>query len=65
MVSLRLQIPNNLGRAFKADAKAEGMDICIGGFELTDGRITKESRWFAIALEIERFPRSLTYLQGD
>ena len=40
----------SLGEAFRADAKAEGNEVVIGGWECLGGRRPHEARWFSISL---------------
>ena len=39
-----------LGEAFRADAKAEGNEVVIGGWECIGGRRPAEARWFSVSL---------------
>jgi hypothetical protein len=50
MVALRQQRQSFLGRYFKADAKAEGNDVCIGGYEVIQGLGLKSCRWFSVKI---------------
>ena len=44
------------GELFRADAKAEGDIVVLGGWESIGGELTPESRWFSIALTVETAP---------
>jgi len=43
--------PAQLGMAFRADAKAEGMVVRIGGWECIHGTPPGRARWFAVDLD--------------
>jgi len=45
-----LPIMANMGEAFRADAKAEGGKIVIGGWECRNGTQPREARWFSVEL---------------
>ena len=57
MVDLLYQRPRKLDKFFKADAKAEGEDVIIGGFEVSrpDGSL-KDCRWFSIRITRQNCP---------
>ena len=40
----------HLGEAFRADAKAEGMDVVVGGWETLGGVDPKRARWYSVRL---------------
>lgn len=50
LVGLRVGKPRFLDRYFKADAKAEGEEVSIGGFEVRGNDNLKQCRWFAYRL---------------
>jgi hypothetical protein len=56
LVPLRRLKPKKLGRYFKADAKAEGAEVRVGGFEMKAGFTLKECRWFSFALNPSNAP---------
>jgi hypothetical protein len=56
LVTLRHLKPVGLGRFFKADAKAEGMEVCVGGFEAVPGLPLDQCRWFSVTLTPETTP---------
>jgi hypothetical protein len=56
MVTLRHLKPAGLGRYFKADAKAEGMDVVVGGLEILPGSTLENCRWFSFRLSPELTP---------
>ncbi len=39
-----------MGQAFRADAKAEGDLVVVGGWESLGGRAPRQARWFALQL---------------
>ena len=41
---------SSLGTAFRADAKAQGASVCVGGWECLRGRRPSEARWFSVEL---------------
>ena len=43
-------IVDDLGLAFRADAKAEGQLVRVGGWECIGGAVPREARWFAVEL---------------
>ena len=43
-------LSEDLGEAFRADAKAEGSLVCVGGWECRGGVRPKEARWFSVVL---------------
>jgi hypothetical protein len=43
-------IANDLGLAFRADAKAEGQLVRVGGWECMGGTVPREARWFSVEL---------------
>ena len=45
-----------LGEAFRADAKAEGNAIVLGGWECLGGRQPRQARWFALTLDRQSAP---------
>ena len=46
----------DLGLAFRADAKAEGQIVRVGGWECVGGRCAAEARWFSIDLDRKNAP---------
>ena len=56
MVDLRCKRPVSMGKVFWADAKAEGDEVHIGGYELVEGGSLISSRWFSISLNRENAP---------
>ena len=50
LVTLRHLRPVGLGRYFKADARAEGEIVQVGGFEVVPGSTLKSCRWFSFVL---------------
>ena len=40
-----------LGMAFRADAKAEGQTVCVGGWECLGGTPPEKARWFSLQLD--------------
>jgi len=46
----------DLGEAFRADAKAEGMEVAVGGWECLAGRRPEEARWYALKLNKTNAP---------
>jgi hypothetical protein len=46
----------NLGIAFRADAKAEGQVVRVGGWECSGGARTANARWFAVDLNKRNAP---------
>jgi hypothetical protein len=50
LVDLRLKAPQFLGRFFKADARAEGEIVVVGGFEMYPNVNLSQCRWFSITL---------------
>ena len=53
----------SLGEAFRADAKAEGQTIVIGGWETLGGCRPHDARWFSVRLD--RKSASWAYARGD
>lgn len=49
-------IIKDMGPAFRADAKAEGQSVVIGGWECLGGRPSARSRWFAVELNRRNAP---------
>ena len=45
-----------MGELFRTDAKAEGQDVAVGGWECRGGCKPIDARWFAIKLNIENTP---------
>jgi hypothetical protein len=41
---------SDLGLAFRADAKAEGQSVCVGGWECLGNTRPAEARWFSVDL---------------
>ena len=41
---------------FRTDAKAEGMVVRVGGWELSHGEDTQKARWFSVALTPQSAP---------
>jgi hypothetical protein len=56
LVPLRLTVPPRLNRFFKADAKAEGQEVCVGGYEIIGDATLDRCRWFAYKLNPENCP---------
>ena len=56
LVSLRHPRPQGLGRYFKADARAEGTTVQIGGYEVHPGADLKSCRWFSYVLTPQLAP---------
>jgi hypothetical protein len=57
LVDLRLGKPIVMDRYFKADAKAEGQDVCLGGFEVRcPGDRLDQCRWFSIDISPQNAP---------
>lgn len=50
MVTLRHLKPAGLGKYFKADARADGDTVIVGGFEAFPDSTLKQSRWFSFVL---------------
>ena len=48
--------PNKIHPDFRADARAEGEDVVIGGWLSQDGRTTQEAPWFSIRITRKDFP---------
>ena len=46
----------NLGEAFRADAKAEGQTVVVGGWECLGGGRPGGARWFSVALDRKSAP---------
>lgn len=55
-VTLRHEPPVRMNRFFKADAKAEGGEVCVGGFEVCGAAELKECRWFSYKLDPSNAP---------
>jgi len=57
LVTLKFVKPKRLGKFFKADAKAEGEDVCEGGYEVTDPKAPLcTCRWYSITINRENAP---------
>jgi len=56
LVPLRLQCPKELGRYFKADARADGQEVHVGGFEMQAGFALGQCRWFSFSLNPDNAP---------
>ena len=56
MVPLRLKCPKKLGRYFKADARADGQEVHVGGFEMRAGFTLWQCRWFSFSLNPTNAP---------
>ena len=41
---------NEVGELFRADAKAEGQSVWVGGWEVAGGRLASSARWFSVEL---------------
>ena len=52
-----------LGVAFRADAKAEGQTVQVGGWECIHGRRPAQARWFSIKLDKMNAPWA--FAQGE
>ena len=46
----------DLGTAFRADAKAEGDTVVVGGWECRGGCPTHKARWFSVRLDRRNAP---------
>ena len=46
----------DLGIAFRADAKAEGQEVRIGGWECLGGASPDTARWFSVDLNRQNAP---------
>ena len=46
----------DIGTVFRADAKAQGQFVSIGGWESRDGRSPRSARWYAIVLDRRNAP---------
>lgn len=55
-VTLRHLKPVGLGKYFKADARADGDTVVIGGYEAIPGLTLKQVRWFSFVLSPELTP---------
>ena len=44
------------GELFRTDAKAEGNDVAVGGWECQGGRKPTGARWFVVKLTVENTP---------
>ena len=53
----------SLGTVFRADAKAEGMSIVLGGWECRDGCPPGRARWFRV--ELTRATAPWAYARGE
>ena len=53
LVSLRIAAPVHLSRFFKADAKAEGDTVIVGGYEDDGTENLSKCRWFSVRLTRE------------
>jgi len=51
------------GTAFRADAKAEGQQVVVGGWECISGIPASRARWFA--LELDRRSAPWAYARGE
>ena len=49
-------VAQDLGLAFRADAKAEGQHVCVGGWECLGGCRPAEARWFSVVLTRKSAP---------
>lgn len=56
-------ILQDIGLAFRADAKAEGQDVAIGGWECIGGRGAEAARWFSVRLTRKNAPWA--YSRGE
>ena len=56
-------ISEDLGLAFRADAKAEGQLVRIGGWECVGARRPADARWFAV--ELTRKSAPWAFSKGD
>ena len=52
-----------LGTAFRADAKAEGQKVAVGGWECIGGIPASRARWFAV--ELDRKTAPWAYARGE
>ena len=48
--------PTKVHSDFRADARADGEDVVIGGWLSQDGRSTKEAPWFSVRITRKAFP---------
>ena len=53
----------DLGEAFRADAKAMGSTVRVGGWECINGKRPKEARWFS--LELSRSSAPWAFARGE
>ena len=53
----------NHGELYRADAKAEGDLVVLGGWEVAGGRAPAEARWFSLRLGRKEIPWA--YTRGD
>ena len=53
----------HVGEKYRADAKAEGENIVIGGWEIAGSEGTARSRWFSLRLTRSEIPWA--YVRGD
>ena len=51
-----IAVRRDLGEAFRSDAKAEGQEVTIGGWECADGRGPSRARWFHAKLTKDTAP---------
>ena len=56
LVNLKHPTPKGLGKFFKADARADGDMVQIGGYEVLPGADLKACRWFSFVLTPETTP---------
>lgn len=49
-------VSNDIGMAFRADAKAEGQEVAVAGWECLGGREVGEARWFSVRLSRKNTP---------
>ena len=58
LVNLRLTKPRRMQKSFLADAKADGEEVCIGGYmvDSNDPSNTKEAKWYSIQLNRQNCP---------
>jgi len=56
-------IGHSLGTAFRADAKAEGQEVVVGGWECLGGTPASRARWFSLRLDRRTAPWA--YARGE
>ena len=56
-------VSEDLGEAFRADAKAEGSLVCVGGWECRGGVRPRDARWFSV--ELSRATAPWAFSRGE